>query len=312
MTSREAGHADFDELAAGYALNALECPDEQRFLRHAAGCPRCQGSIARFRAVAAALAETAPPAEPGDHLGERILAATRPGPDRGGQPGTAGANEDSRRQGDAGGAVTGMPGVWPGDAGEARGDDDGGSAVGERNGRLGSPRGTVPAPGPATLPPGVVRLRPRQRWMRGAAVAAAAALIAGGGMWAGLTATAGGPPAPLAACAHPHACTQVVLTVPATRRVAAKVIVHDGVAWMEPAAMAANPAGEIYVLWQITGSRPPLPVGSFDVRAGAHSPIKIGGLAAPYAGTSAFAVSLEHGRAIPTAPSDKVALGQVS
>lgn len=57
---------------------------------------------------------------------------------------------------------------------------------------------------------------------------------------------------------------------------------------------------------------PPPPVGSFDVRAGMHSPIKMGGLAAPYAGTSAFAVSLEHGQAIPAAPSDKVALGQVS
>jgi len=59
-----------------------------------------------------------------------------------------------------------------------------------------------------------------------------------------------------AACAHPHAWTQVVLTVPATGRVAAKVIVHDGVAWMEPAVMAANLSGEIYVLWQITGSHP--------------------------------------------------------
>jgi hypothetical protein len=51
-----------------------------------------------------------------------------------------------------------------------------------------------------------------------------------------------------AACAHPHACTQVVLTAAATQRVAAKVIIHDGAAWMEPTALAANPAGEIYVL----------------------------------------------------------------
>jgi hypothetical protein len=86
----------------------------------------------------------------------------------------------------------------------------------------------------------------------------------------------------------------VVLTVPATGRVAAKVIVHDGVAWMEPAVMAANLGGEIYVLWQITGSHPPLPAGSFGVRAGTHSPVRVGALAAPYASTSAFAVSLEH------------------
>ena len=86
----------------------------------------------------------------------------------------------------------------------------------------------------------------------------------------------------------------------------------DGEVWMQPTDMSANPADEIYVLWHITESHTPLAVGSFDVKAGVATPIKIGGLAAPYAGTSAFAVSLEHGRTIPAAPSGEVALGQVS
>jgi hypothetical protein len=46
--------------------------------------------------------------------------------------------------------------------------------------------------------------------------------------------------------------------------------------------------------------------------AGAAAPIRIGGLPAPYPGTRAFAVSLEHGRTIPARPSPPVAVGKVS
>jgi hypothetical protein len=158
----------------------------------------------------------------------------------------------------------------------------------------------------------VVPLRGRgHRWRRPAAVAAAAAVIAGG-VWGGLAAAASGPRPPLAACSHPHACMQVALTATATGRTAATVIVHDGVAYMQSSVMPANPAGEIYVLWQITGAHIPLAVGSFDIRAGTRGPIKIGNLAVPYSGTWAFAVSLEHGRTIPARPSKPLALGQVS
>ena len=70
-------HTDFDELAAGHVLHALEHADEQRFLRHAEQCSRCQQTVAEFRAVAATLAQTAPPAEPSARLGERIMAVAR-------------------------------------------------------------------------------------------------------------------------------------------------------------------------------------------------------------------------------------------
>jgi hypothetical protein len=154
--------------------------------------------------------------------------------------------------------------------------------------------------------------RGRSRLVK-AAAAAAAAVIVGGGIWGGLAATGGGPARPtLADCVQARRCAEVVLTAAATHRTAAKVIIEDGVAWMEPAAMGANPRGEIYVLWQLTGAHTPLAVGSFDIRPGAHAPVRIGGLAAPYRKTWAFAVSLEHGRTIPATPSHPVALGQVS
>ena len=270
MTERGADHTDFDELAAGYALNALEPADEQRFLRHAAECPDCQQAMAEFSAVAAALAETAPPAEPSEQLGLRILAATRP-------QGTA----DPR------------PGMRLADGPQT-----------------GEPEASEPG---SELPPGVTRLRPRwarrQRWL----AAAAAVVIAAGGIWGGLAATSGGTAAPLAICRQqPHKCSEVTLVTPKGHQVAAKVVVLDGQVWMQPTDMSANPANQIYVLWQITGSHPPLAVGSFDVKTGVATPIKIGGLAAPYTGTSAFAVSLEHGRTIPASPSGEVAVGQVS
>jgi hypothetical protein len=260
MTGSGAGHAALEEMAAGYALNALEPADEQRFLRHADDCPRCQELVAGFREVAEALAEAAPPAEPGGRLGDRILAVARP---------LAGAAEPGRR-----------------------------ARVAELE-----PAGRGGAAAPRT--------RGRRR-RRVAAVAAAAAILAGGGVWGGLAATAPGPRPGLAACARPGACLQVALTAAGTGRTAATVIVHDGLVWMQPGAMTANPAGEIYVLWQITGAHIPLPVGSFDVHAGARTPVRIGDVAVPYRGTWAFAVSLEHGRTIPARPSRPVALGQVS
>jgi anti-sigma-K factor RskA len=272
MTERGPEHTDFDELAAGYALNALEPADEQRLLQHAADCPDCQQTMAEFREVAAFLAETAPPAEPSDQLGLRILAATRPARDTDGHQGVALA--------DGPGAGTPDPGA---------------------------PESTDPEAGP---PPGVTRLRParwRQRWL----AAAAAVVIAAGGVWGGLAATSGSS-APLAACQQPHKCSEVELITPQGHQAAAKVVVLDGEAWMQPTDMSANPADEIYVLWQISGSQAPRAIGSFNVRTGVATPVKVGGLVAPYAGTSAFAVSLEHGRTIPAAPSHVVAAGQVS
>jgi hypothetical protein len=305
MTDQVPEHAVFDELAAGYVLNALEPADEQRFLRHAEQCARCQQTLEEFRMVAAALAETAPPAEPSARLGERIMAVARADL---AEPGHGAAPAADSGSTDADTAL--RDGAAPDDGAvpdDATAPDD----------RTPPDRGTAV---PAGAAPGrVVPLQRRpgrgtsgRRWQKPAAAAAAAVLIAVGGIWAGLAATSGVPPQPLAACAHPHACPQVTLTSTATRQTAAKVVIDDGVAWMEPSALRTNPADEIYVLWQVTGAPVPLAVGSFDVKAGATSPIKIGALPAPYHGTHAFAVSLEHGRTIPPRPSTPVAGGKVS
>lgn len=268
MTDRGTGHGRFDELAAGYAVHALDSHEVLMFARHARQCGRCQRSLAGYADVTAALAELAPAAEPSPELAERIIAAA------------------------TGDLVSGDPRAIRATSDAAPPDE---------------PRNR---PSPQVLPP----RRRRPRLIRVAAAAAAAAVIIGAGIWGGLAATNGGGAAPpsLAECVRSHRCTEVVLTAAATRRTAAKVIVRDGVAYMEPAAMSSNPRDEIYVLWQLTGAHTPLAVGSFDIKPGTHGPVRIGGLAAPYRNTWAFAVSLEHGRTIPPKPSHPIALGQVS
>jgi anti-sigma-K factor RskA len=163
------------------------------------------------------------------------------------------------------------------------------------------------------LPPVVPLRRHRPRRWLAATAAAAAAVIVAGGVWAGLGRSGGNAPAPLVACVQAHQCTEVTLTAAHGHKTVGRLIIKNGTVWMLPSDMAAdNVSRQIYVLWQITGSRTPLSVGSFDVRAGAHGPVRVGTLATPYRGTWAFAVSLEHGRSIPAQPSRPVALGEVS
>ena len=265
MTERWPGHGRFDELAAGYAVHALDSDEVLLFVRHARQCGRCQRSLADYADVTAAMAELAPAAEPSPELAARIIAVA------------------------ASDLVSGDPRAIPSDIDTTTPDQRHRTA----------PR--QPSP------------RRRPRLVRVAAAAAAAVVIVGGGIWGGLAATSGhGAASPLLTeCARSHRCAEVVLTAAATHRAAAKVIVSDGVVYMEPTAMSANPRDEIYVLWQLTGAHTPRAVGSFDIRPGTHGLVRIGDLAAPYRGTWAFAVSLERGRTIPPKPSHPIALGQV-
>ncbi|HEY2579801.1 MAG TPA: hypothetical protein VGI74_26110, partial [Streptosporangiaceae bacterium] len=83
MTDQAPDHdGQFEELAAGYALDALEPADEQTFLQHASDCPECTRMLASYREVAAAIASVVPPAaEPSPQLADRIMASVRAGLD---------------------------------------------------------------------------------------------------------------------------------------------------------------------------------------------------------------------------------------
>jgi anti-sigma-K factor RskA len=61
---RPMSHSEFEELAAGYVLGALEPDDEHEFQRHLGGCPACAANVRELETVAAELAYAAPPVDP--------------------------------------------------------------------------------------------------------------------------------------------------------------------------------------------------------------------------------------------------------
>lgn len=70
-------HQEFDELAVGHALSALEPEEESRFLAHLAACARCEQAVAEHQATLAHLAHTAPSVELPPSVLEGIRAAMR-------------------------------------------------------------------------------------------------------------------------------------------------------------------------------------------------------------------------------------------
>lgn len=73
--NRPDAHELYEELAAGYALSALEPEDEQAFLGHLGGCARCERELAEHAATLTHLAYAADAPEPP----ESLLASIRQG-----------------------------------------------------------------------------------------------------------------------------------------------------------------------------------------------------------------------------------------
>ena len=68
---------DHHELTAGYALDALEPQERERYEAHLATCERCREELASFWAVSGALAHAAGGPSPAPALRERILTQAR-------------------------------------------------------------------------------------------------------------------------------------------------------------------------------------------------------------------------------------------
>lgn len=67
----------WSELAAPYALGALDVEERARFEAHLAACAVCRGDVQSLREVTALLANSAPAATPPARLRERILRDAR-------------------------------------------------------------------------------------------------------------------------------------------------------------------------------------------------------------------------------------------
>jgi len=274
VTDATQEHAHFDELAAGYALHALDPEDEQQFLAHLATCPRCRDALSDFTEVAAALADDWSAVEPSPLLGQRIMAAIAESP-------PAGVTDLSARR------------AQSRDSAESHHPDQARSQPRHRSQHQHRRRLVTIASAAA------------------AAVLVAGGAVWGGlAATGGSTTSVAGHSG---SCLTHRTCPQVVLTDSRTHATAGQVMIVGQTVWLVPSGLPAdNEARHVYVLWQISGAHVPLAVGSFDVRGHGDTPIRIGKLAVPYHGTIAFAVSLERGRTIPAAPSHLVALGQVS
>jgi len=161
------------------------------------------------------------------------------------------------------------------------------------------------------------RERRRARSTRVLSAAAGVILLAGGGLAAWqLSSNGNGTPsgrnAALAAvnrCEHTIGC-HVVRLDDSTSKTRAAVVVSGDHAAMWPLAMSAPPSGRVFALWQMPrAGRPRL------VEAGTFTGADVGTnatLAASYADTAAFAVSLEPAGITPTKPTTVLAVGNAS
>jgi len=71
-------HSEFEELAAGYVLGALEPDDEHAFQQHLDGCAACEANVRELEAVVGELAHAVPPLDPPDTLWAGIRREIRP------------------------------------------------------------------------------------------------------------------------------------------------------------------------------------------------------------------------------------------
>jgi anti-sigma-K factor RskA len=69
-------HSDYEQLAAGFAIDALEPDDEQAFQRHLEGCPTCKVGVRELDELAASLAYVLPRAGPPPSLRAAIRRKT--------------------------------------------------------------------------------------------------------------------------------------------------------------------------------------------------------------------------------------------
>ena len=208
---------EHDELAALYALRALEGEELADFERHYAGCAQCHAIVRRDQLTLAALTSAAPEMDPSPGFKERLLA------------------------------------------------------------RAAAQLEVQEAP-PAPIP---FRPRRRQPWLM--ALAAAIALVLGGG-------------------AFQLYLNQVVETVPlqGTAAGAAMVVVHrSGATELQLSGLATPPAGQVYEAWVIRPGDQPQPAGT--ARSGqATLPLPASG--SIRGSTVALTLEPDPGSPLPTTP----------
>ncbi|MGI8615061.1 MAG: anti-sigma factor domain-containing protein [Nocardioidaceae bacterium] len=280
---RRVAHEEFDELAVGWALGALEPDDESRFSRHAEDCQRCQQTVDDAQEVTAALAVTLPPEQPSPALRARLVAAVSAEP-RAAEPEPP---QHPRRHQPEDGRALGP---------QAR---DGHPVTRQRQSRRWSPRPSL--------------------GLRGLALAAALALIAGLGVW---NVVLRSEQAQSASTVAAQAAVLDALNDSGIYHVAplqdhegapvGMVVVHDGAAQVMADGLAPNDTSDMtFVLWGLGASGSPEALGTFDVLTPELDVRNVSSTVTGLDQYDGYAISLESGRQAPSSPTETVATGTV-
>jgi hypothetical protein len=312
-------HAEWDALAVGWALSALDPPDEARFAAHLPGCDLCSGTVRESLGIVTELAYAVPAVTPPRHLKRRILEAVAAEP-RGPalDPDLTGPGDQVALDGHPESDGTIAPQDQPARTGYLTADGhraaDGQAADGHS-----AADGRHPAPDGQTADVVPIGSR-RRRWVVRTAVAAGLALIAGLGAWnvelrsrqddfqqmvaqrddlvARLTEQG---PADITIIRDPDDAGSRYATV----------VVKQGRIGLITETLPPLSGNTTYWLWSLRSEtdKNPVPLAGFTVPSTRFSACNI----EPPAGLDtirAFAISAEPGPERPTTPTDLIGLGR--
>lgn len=291
-------HERWEELAVGYALDALEPADEDAFQTHLPSCPVCAATVADTQQLMTELAYAAEPVAPPPELRDRIRAdvAATPRPKSPPPPAPA--------------------------SGRAKPSTTSARSAGGPTGRR-PPRGSKRMTRPGGRRWGRVPWRRSRRLTRRGEVLGAAAIVAGLGVVGALIGWAmvlrgeqvdarqqADRAQAVVTCVQDSQCTAVKLLAPTTHAPAAVALVKAGKAQLVIDGLAKDDTRrQIYVLWQQLGNGSMAPLKTFDVTTHGLEFVDVGTLARQDSSPQLLAISLEHGRSAPPKPSTPIAVG---
>jgi anti-sigma factor RsiW len=298
------GHGEWDALAVGWAMSALDPEDEAIFLPHLATCDQCATTVAETTRTVGDIALTVPSEAPPPGLRGRLMSAVYAEP-RGALPFPATAQPPTAQPPTAQPPTAQPPTAPPP--------------------RAAAPDAAPPPAPPAAPAPGtgrpagssnVVPLRPRRARLI-AAAAAAVAVIAGLGGWnaklhsdqGGLRTQVAQRDAVISELTTPGPALVVPMNGADGKRLAT-VVARTGGTDVISEALPENAGNTTYWLWSLgPNNQAPVPIAGFTVGSGGISLHALGRTAAGPP-TSAYALSREAGGGRPTRPTEVVASGQ--
>lgn len=276
LASEHAAHEQWDELAVGYALSALEPEELDRFVQHlVTHCSQCSQSVADTDAVGAGLAAALPVPEARAELRADVLSA----------------------------ALAARPAVPQTTADALPAESSGPEAI------------STHRADELTVRRARRRMPARAGWIL-AAAAAVVALVMSVTTFAALRArddqrsVAGARQQVISAITVGGSARVIELRADGGKMVAA-VVAHKDNVTVVPDGMSVNSATTSYVLWGIaSATSAPVALGMFDVKNSHLQAVPVGSDSRGYSAFITFAISHEPGRSLPASPSQVIASGQ--